>query len=125
MKIVTNIVKAFRTNCSDAKGLKAEARPHQPGFMQRGRKMIGVLALSALAATGAAAAPTNAEAWEGHHGYHQGWGGPSVFVPPPPFFVPPGVAVLPSPFYYAPPVVAVPSPYTSAYPYNLLAPPVL
>jgi len=70
-------------------------------------KFMAGVAISAILALGAFAAPANAD-WDGHHGYYNNWNGGYYRSPPVVYGSPYGEGYYGSP-YYAPPVVYGPS----------------
>ena len=67
-------------------------------------KLVGGVAISALLALGAFAAPANADWNNDHHGYHNNWNGGYYRSPPVVYGSSYGNGYYGSP-YYAPPVI--------------------
>jgi hypothetical protein len=70
-------------------------------------KLMAGVAISAILALGAFAAPANAD-WDGRHGYYNNWNGGYYRSPPVVYGSPYGEGYYGSP-YYAPPVVYGPN----------------
>jgi hypothetical protein len=70
-------------------------------------KLLAGVAISAILALGAFAAPANAD-WDGNHGRYHNWNGGYYYAPPVVYGSPYGGGYYGSP-YYAPPVVYGPN----------------
>jgi hypothetical protein len=70
-------------------------------------KLMAGVAIAAVLALGAFAAPANAD-WDGRHGYYHNWNGGYYQAPPVVYGSPYGEGYYGSP-YYAPPVVYGPT----------------